>query len=72
MLTPSQYALLSEVAERTQQPLSILIRKAIEAVYFAEATRQKRYQALDQLLALQAPVADWEEMEEEITRGALA
>ena len=39
-------------------------------MYFAPAERERRRAALARLLALEAPVDDWERMEEEIIRGA--
>ncbi len=72
VLTEEQYEMLSQLALKQDKPLSVLIREAIEKIYFAEADRQRRRAALANLLSLDAPVADWEEMEEEIIRGAEA
>ncbi len=69
-LTEEQFATLSRVVEETQKPLSVLIRKAIEAVYFTPRSHHQRLVALENLLSLNAPVADWQEMEEEIVQGA--
>ena len=71
VVTRAQYLALSELAQRTQKPISVLIREAVEATYFVEREHQLRVEALEQLLALQTAVADWETMEEEIERGAL-
>jgi predicted DNA-binding protein len=71
VLTEEQYTLLRELAERTGQPVSVLVREAVERVYFEQALLKQRQAALKRLLALNAPVADWEEMEAEISRGAL-
>jgi Arc/MetJ-type ribon-helix-helix transcriptional regulator len=65
-LTAEQYALLVRVAKEQAKSLSGLVREALEKVYFEEADRQSRRQALQELLALNAPVADWAQMEEEI------
>lgn len=72
VLTEEQYEILSQLALKQDKPLSVLIREAIEKIYFAEVDRQRRRAALANLLSLDAPVADWEEMEEEIIRGAVA
>jgi hypothetical protein len=48
----------------------VLVREAIETVYIDAEQRELRRQALDELLSLDAPVADWEEMEAEIIAGA--
>ena len=71
MLTEEQYHLLQELAERTGQPVSVLVREAIDKVYFEQALMEQRQAALRRLLALDAPVADWGEMEVEISRGVL-
>ena len=69
MLTTEQYGVLAQLAMQEQKPVSVLVREAIEKVYFAEAERQRRQRALQQLLALDAPVADWPQMEDEISKG---
>ena len=70
VLTEAQFDLLTAVSKQENKALSVLVREAIEAVYFAEETRRRRRQALDQLLQLDAPVQDWPEMEREIIEGA--
>lgn len=70
VLTKAQYERLLEMAEQAQKPLSVLIREAVEERYFVEIDRQKRQEALANLLALDAPVADWPKMEAEIEQGA--
>jgi len=71
VLTEEQYSLLRSLSEESGKPVSVLIREAIEQVYLQEAVRQRRQAAVERLLALKAPVADWEQVEEEIVRGAL-
>jgi predicted DNA-binding protein len=70
VLTREQYKTLLRLSEETQKPISVLVREAIEMVYIDAEQRQLRRQALDELLSLDAPVADWEEMEAEIIAGA--
>jgi predicted DNA-binding protein len=70
VLTREQYETLLRLSEKTQKPLSVLVREAIEKVYIDSEEREQRRQALDELLSLEAPVADWEEMEAEIIAGA--
>lgn len=70
VLTDDQFTRLSELAAEAAKPISVLVREAIEAVYFEPEQQQKRLEALEKLLALGAPVAEWEQMEEEIIRGA--
>ena len=71
VLTEEQYSLLRSLSQERGKPVSVLIREAIEKVYLQEVVRQRRQAAVERLLALGAPVADWQRMEEEIARGAL-
>lgn len=72
VLSEEQYETLSRLSKERGKPLSALIREAVEQVYLEQADRERRRAALQRLLSLKAPVADWEEMEEEIVRGAVA
>lgn len=72
VLTKEQYGLLTAVAQEERKAISVLIREAIEDVYFAEEARRRRRQALAELIALDAPVDDWPKMEQEIIEGATA
>lgn len=69
VLSEEEYQELARLAEDRQKPVSVLIREAIEEVYFQEVVRERRRAALESLLALDAPVADWPEMEQQIIRG---
>jgi hypothetical protein len=71
MLTEAQMEALTRLSAEQKKPISLLIREAIDRVYFQERERERRRAALSRLLALDAPVADWEEMEAEIIQGAL-
>ncbi|HID51113.1 MAG TPA: ribbon-helix-helix protein, CopG family [Anaerolineae bacterium] len=71
VLTKEQYDALSRLAREEEKPVSVLVREAVEKVYFEEAERKRRQEALAALLSLDAPVADWEQMEDEIISGAL-
>lgn len=70
VLTKEQYEQLLALAEQEEKAVSVLIREAVEERYFVAIDQQKRQQALANLLALDAPVADWEQMEAEIEQGA--
>lgn len=72
VLTEEQFALLNELAAESGKTISMLIREAVEKVYLEEAVQERRADALQKLLSLEAPVADWEIMEDEILRGALS
>ncbi len=71
VLSKEQYDRLIELAEQEQKPLSVMIREAVEERYFVKIDRQKRQKALADLLALDAPIADWSQIESEIEQGAL-
>lgn len=70
VLTDKQFTELSQLATEMNKPMSVLVREAIETVYFEQKQREQRLEALEKLLLLDAPVADWEQMEEEIVEGA--
>lgn len=72
VLTEEQYDTLVELSQSSGKPLSVLIREAVEQVYFERRARDRRQAALSRLLSLQAPVDDWPEMEKEIVEGASA
>lgn len=72
VLTDEQFRQLSQIAAETEKPISALVREAVEAVYFTPRQEQIKREALRELFSLEAPVADWEQMEEEIIRGATA
>ena len=70
VLTAKQYRQLSEIAVESGKALSVLVREAVEIVYLAPKQEEDRLEALHELLSLNATVADWEQMEAEIIRGA--
>jgi hypothetical protein len=70
VLTEEQYAALNQQSIDAGKPVSVLIREAVEKVYFEPVALEKRRAALRRMLALNAPVADWEQMEDEIVAGA--
>lgn len=70
VLSQEQYEALQEISRSLDKPVSVLIREAIEDTYLAEAERIQRRAILKKLLSLEAPVADWEQMESEIISGS--
>jgi len=72
VLTADQYENLARIGLEVEKPTSVLIREAIEAVYLKPVDLDRRRAALESLLSLDAPVADWDHTEEEIVQGALA
>jgi predicted DNA-binding protein len=71
VLSREQFDLLTRLSEETQKPLSLLVREAIQQVYVEKNKRQRRRQALQKLIELEAPVADWAQMEKEIINGSV-
>jgi len=70
MLTEDQHSTLLECAQRAQKPVGVLVREAVQLVYLQQVEQARRQEALDQMLTLNAPVSDWEEMEDEIIQAA--
>ncbi|MFA9406865.1 MAG: hypothetical protein ACERKX_13725 [Anaerolineales bacterium] len=71
VLSEEQYRDLIRIAKKQHKPVSHLVRRAIEEVYFGESALDSRRKALKDLLSMDAPVADWEQMEREIIQGAI-
>lgn len=69
VLSDEQYHLLSRTAAETGKAIRVLIREAIEQIYFVPKAEEARLEALQELLSLNAPVADWEQMKAQIVRG---
>ncbi|MBI4769807.1 MAG: hypothetical protein HY784_05165 [Chloroflexi bacterium] len=64
ILSEEQYKKLIHVARKQQLSISVLIRRAVEQVYLDNTDGQaQRRAALRDLLAMEAPVADWNTME---------
>lgn len=70
LLTDEEFEELRRLSAKASKPISILIREAVEQVYFEPATLGRRRAALQELLSLESPVSSWEEMEREIIQGA--
>jgi predicted transcriptional regulator len=70
VLSEEQYEELSRIAEQRDQPLSVLIREAVKETYLEKRGTRRRLEAVERITSLDAPVSDWEQMEEEIIRGA--
>lgn len=70
VLSEGQYRDLIRIAKKQHKPISHLVREAIEEVYLGGSAIEDRREALADLLSMDAPVADWEQMEDEIILGA--
>jgi predicted DNA-binding antitoxin AbrB/MazE fold protein len=67
VLRPAQPLPLQE-----REKVEIVIRKAPRSCEISkDAPTAERQEALKRLLAQQLPVADWDQMEQEIIRGAI-
>ena len=69
LLSREQVERLQRTARRERKSLGAVIREAVDA-YTAQAP-DRREAAIRRLVALEAPVADWDVMKAEIARGAL-
>lgn len=69
LLTTDQRQRLERIAVREGRSLGAVIRAAIDAYTLPRA--RSPHDILRSLYSLNAPVADWEQMKEEIERGAL-
>ena len=69
LLAPEQLARLKRVAERDSRSVGSVIREAVES--FVDAEPDRRQRALARLLAMDAPVDDWEVMKAQIMKSQL-
>lgn len=65
LFSPEQYALLRQKAKKAGKSIGMLVREAVEQVYLAKIKLEKK-KAAEDLIKMNLPVADWEEMEKEI------
>ena len=71
-LDEKRLKLLQEEARRAHVSIAELIRRAIDRCYQSKDTRVRRkLQAVKQMGKINAPVSDWQEMEDEIIKGML-
>lgn len=71
MPTEEHYQSLSQLSAGTSRLIGMLIREAVENTCFEQAGRAERVAAAQRLITMNAPVADWPQMEAEIIEGAL-
>jgi len=69
LLTPELRGRVERLAARNGMSVGAVIREAIEA-YTAAPGSRTRAEALQALVQLEAPVADWDTMKAEIQSGA--
>ena len=68
LLSKSQRRRLEARAAEERRSVGAVIRDAVDA-YTGSASRSRRA-AADSLLSIAAPVADWEDMKQQVIRGA--
>ena len=66
LFEPSQVRRLRTLAESEGQSVGALVREAVERAYLRDE-REARMAAIERLVAMSLPVADWEQMEREST-----
>ena len=69
LLAPEQLARLKRIAERDGRSVGSVIREAVDS--FVDAEPDLRQRALARLLAMDAPVDDWEVMKAQIMKSQL-
>lgn len=68
LLTPEQRERLARIATREGRSLGAVIRDAVDAYTLPRG--RAPHEILRSLFAINAPVADWEQMKREIIEGA--
>jgi len=69
LLSPEQLARLKRIAARDGKSVGAVIREAVDGFIFAEPDVRQR--AVQEMLAMNAPVDDWEVMKDQIERSQL-
>ena len=64
LFEPSQLTRLQAMAEAEGKSVGALIRAAVERTYL-DSARATRMAAVERLVSMSLPVADWEQMERE-------
>jgi Arc/MetJ-type ribon-helix-helix transcriptional regulator len=68
-LPPHTLETLRRESQKRNVPMSQLVREAIDMLL--EQDQQAKMRAADELFSIGAPVADWEQMKDEITASHL-
>ncbi len=69
LLSKEQVDRLKRAARREGKSLGAVIREAVDA--HTSQAPDRRQAAVQRLVAMEAPVADWDVMKEQILRGAV-
>ena len=68
VLSAAQYNLLEAHAREQGKAVSSVVREHLEQTLLPSLERRQREAALQHLFSLEAPTADWEEIERELER----
>ena len=68
LLSPEQVERLKRIARREGQSVGAVIRDAVDAYTWSPADRRR--QAVDHMLTMDAPVDDWEVMKAQAAQAA--
>jgi hypothetical protein len=68
LLDDVQYAAILALAKAEGKSVSAFLREAVVERLLADAGRMARQKALEEITAMELPVADWPDMEGEIER----
>lgn len=68
LLTDEQHQALLGLAKARGRPLSVLVRETVVEQLVAEARRVAKQRAFEEMTAMDLPVVDWPEIEEQIER----
>ena len=67
LLSEEQYERLTREARSRGESMGSLIREAVDRAY--DDDRERKLKLVEEIAAMNLPVSDWDEMEEEIIRG---
>jgi predicted transcriptional regulator len=71
LLSPEQLRRVKRLARRERRSVGAIIREAVDAYTETPAVDDARRAAIERLMALEAPVDDWEVMKAQILAGSL-
>ena len=67
LLSEEQYERIAREARARGESMGSLIREAVDRAY--DDDRERKLKLVKEIAAMNLPVSDWDEMEEEIIRG---
>jgi len=67
LMEPEEYRRLQSLARREKTSVGELVRRAVHECYFTSPADRRR--AVEEIVSLELPLANWDEMEQEILEG---